>query len=65
MHTAHQDNAVLKAWLGEPSRRNIETLFPSASGGRLIADVLDKYVAVASQAIPSLRKKRVTRIAKT
>jgi site-specific recombinase XerD len=56
--------AVLKAWLGEPPRRNTETLFPNASGGRLSADsvqdLVDKHVAVASQAVPSLRKKRVT-----
>jgi site-specific recombinase XerD len=56
--------AVLKAWLGEPARRNTEMLFPNASGGRLssdsVQDLVDKHVAVASQAVPSLRKKRVT-----
>ena len=56
--------AVLKAWLRQPARRNAETLFPNATGGRLsadsVADLLAKHVALASQACPSLRKKRVT-----
>jgi len=56
--------AVLKAWVGEPARRNTEMLFPNASGGRLssdsVQDLVDKHVAVAGQAVPSLRKKRVT-----
>jgi len=56
--------AVLKAWLREPTRRNAETLFPSASGGRLIpdsvADLLTKHVTRACHACPSLRNKRVT-----
>jgi site-specific recombinase XerD len=57
-------SAVLKAWLKEPPRNNAETLFPSASGGRLspdsVADLLAKHVARACYACPSLRKKRVT-----
>jgi len=56
--------AVLKAWLGEPARRNTEMLFPNARGSRLSADsvedLLDKHVAVASRTCPSLCKKRVT-----
>lgn len=56
--------AVLKAWLGEPARRNTAMLFPNASGSRLSADsvedLLDKHVAVASRTCPSLCKKRVT-----
>lgn len=56
--------AVLKAWLREPARQNTEALFSNARGGRLSADsvedLVDKHVAVASQACPSLRKKRVT-----
>jgi site-specific recombinase XerD len=56
--------AVLNVWLREPARLNTEMLFPSANGGRLSADsvedLLDKHVAVASHACPSLRKKRVT-----
>ena len=56
--------AVLKAWLREPARHNAEMLFPNASGGRLspdsVADLLAKHVAVACQACPSLRGKRVT-----
>ncbi len=56
--------AVLKAWLREPTRRNAESLFPSASGGRLspdsVADLLAKHVTRACHACPSLRKKRVT-----
>ncbi len=56
--------AVLKAWLGEPARRNTAMLFPNASGSRLSADsvedLLDKHVAVAGRTCPSLCKKRVT-----
>jgi site-specific recombinase XerD len=56
--------AVLKAWLAEPARRETETLFPTARGGRLSADsvedLLDKHVAGASLTCLSLRKKRVT-----
>lgn len=56
--------AVLKAWLREPARHHAETLFPNAKGGRLspdsVADLLAKHVAIACQACPSLRKKRVT-----
>lgn len=56
--------AVLKAWLREPARHNAETLFPSASGGRLspdsVADLLAKQVAHAGDVCPSLHKKRVT-----
>jgi integrase/recombinase XerD len=56
--------AVLKSWLRESAKGNPEWLFPSARGGRLSADavqdLLAKYVAVAGQICPSLRKKRVT-----
>jgi site-specific recombinase XerD len=56
--------AVLKAWLGEPARRNTEMLFPNARGSRLSADsvedLLDKHVAVAGHTCPSLCSKRVT-----
>lgn len=56
--------ATLKAWLREPARHHAETLFPNAHGGRLsadsVADLLAKHVALARQACPSLRKKRVT-----
>lgn len=56
--------AVLKAWLREPARRNAQTLFPSASGGRLspdsVSDLLAKHVARAGHACPSLRQKHVT-----
>lgn len=56
--------AVLKAWLQEPARHDAEALFPNAHGGRLsadsVADLVAKHVAVACQACPSLRKKRVT-----
>lgn len=55
---------VLKTWLAEPSRHSTETLFPTAHGGRLspdsVKDLLDKHVALARQACPSLRGKRVT-----
>jgi len=56
--------AVLKAWLREPARHNSETLFPSASGGRLspdsVSDLLAKHLARAAHACPSIRQKHVT-----
>jgi site-specific recombinase XerD len=56
--------AVLKSWLREPVKGNMETLFPNATGGRLspdaVADLLAKHVAVASQTCPSLQQKHVT-----
>lgn len=55
---------VLKAWIREPPKHRTEVLFPTGCGGRLspdsVADLLAKYVAVASKACPSLRKKHVT-----
>ena len=59
-----QTAAVLKSWIGEPSIRNTETLFPNAQGRRLSADgvqyLLKKYIAIASQSCPSLSHKRVS-----
>jgi site-specific recombinase XerD len=56
--------AVLNAWLREPPKRNTETLFPNATGGRLssdsVADLLSKHVALACKSCPSHRKKHVT-----
>jgi integrase/recombinase XerD len=54
----------LKAWLREPTKGNSEMLFPNARGGHLSADgmqyILAKHLAVARQACPSLKCKRVT-----
>jgi len=59
-----QTTAVLKSWLQEPARGNSDVLFPNARGGRLSADgmqyILAKQFAVARQACPSLKRKRVT-----
>lgn len=59
-----QTVAVLHAWMREPARRQTETLFPNARGGRLSADgvhyLLAKHTAVARHACPSLAHKRVT-----
>ncbi len=56
--------AVLKTWLAEPTTRNTEIVFPTASGARLspdsVKDLVDKHVALARQTCPSLRTKRVT-----
>jgi site-specific recombinase XerD len=59
-----QSVAVLRSWLQEPVPGNSEMLFPNARGGRLSADgmayILAKHVAVARQACPSLKGKRIT-----
>jgi site-specific recombinase XerD len=59
-----QTAAVLKAWIKEPARPNSDALFPSARGGHLSSDALQrllkKYTALAAKECPSLRKKRVT-----
>lgn len=59
-----QTVAVLHAWMREPARRQTETLFPNARGGRLSPDgvhyLLAKHTAVARHACPSLAHKRVT-----
>jgi len=59
-----QTVAVLHAWMREPARRQTETLFPNARGGRLSADgvhyLMAKHTAVARHACPSLAHKRVT-----
>jgi len=59
-----QTVAVLKAWLLESAKSSPETLFPSARGGRLSADgvqrLLAKYTAAACKTCPSLQQKRVT-----
>ncbi len=56
--------AVLKAWLKEPTQEHRRPLFPSARGGRLSPDsvqaLLAKYVAAASEGCPSLATKRVS-----
>lgn len=59
-----QTVAVLQAWMRESARKQTDTLFPSARGGRLSADavqyLLAKHIAVARKACPSLQRKRVT-----
>jgi site-specific recombinase XerD len=59
-----QTVAVLKPWLQEPAKGNSEMLFPNARGGHLSADgmqyILAKHLAVAREACPSLKCKRVT-----
>jgi site-specific recombinase XerD len=55
---------VLKAWLREPVRGNADVLFPTVRGGRMSADAVQylvaKHTAVARNACPSLKDKRVT-----
>lgn len=59
-----QTVAVLKAWMLEPTKTSTQPLFPNARGDRLSADgvqyLVAKYVAVASEACPTLKTKRVT-----
>lgn len=56
--------SVMTAWLHEPVIVPGQPLFPNARGGRLSSHgvhyLLAKHVAVASQACPSLKRKRVT-----
>lgn len=56
--------AVLAAWLREPPLVAGQPLFPNARGGRLSAHgvhyLLAKHVAAASDACPSLKRKRVS-----
>ena len=56
--------AVLTAWLREPVKAERQPLFPNAQGGRLSAHgvkhLLAKHVAVAREACPSLKTKRVS-----
>jgi integrase len=56
--------ATLKTWLKEPVRGNTHALFPTVHGGRLSSDavqyLLAKYVVIAKQRWPSLRRKRVS-----
>jgi site-specific recombinase XerD len=56
--------AVLKAWLDETSAAEDGIVFPSARGGRLSADaverLLKKHLATASEGCASLKKKHIT-----
>ena len=56
--------AALRAWLEERNGSPESPVFPNRRGRRLshdgLAYVLDKHVAVAREACPSLKKKRVT-----
>jgi integrase/recombinase XerD len=56
--------SVLKSWMKEPRRQQSNFLFSSNSGGRLSADsvqyLLAKYVAIARDQCPSLKRKHVT-----
>jgi integrase/recombinase XerD len=59
-----QTAGVLKAWLKEPARGTANVLFPNVHGGWLSSDavqhLLAKYLAIAQQRCPTLKKKRVT-----
>ena len=59
-----QTAGVLKVWLKEPARGTTNMLFPNVHGGRLSSDAVQhlhaKYVALAQQRCPTLKKKRVT-----
>lgn len=59
-----QTGRALQAWLKEAGRLGSTKLFPNIHGGDLSADavqsLLSKHVATATQACPSLRRKRVT-----
>ena len=54
---------TLREWLREPSR-DAQALFPGIHGGRLSVDavqhLIGKYVAMASERMPSLRQKQVS-----
>ena len=56
--------SILTAWLQESKIENSEFVFPSSRGKRLSTDgvqyMLNKYVATAELACPSLKQKRVT-----
>lgn len=56
--------AVLEAWLDETGADQDGIVFPSMRGGRLSEDaverLLKKYLATASEACASLKKKRIT-----
>ena len=56
--------AVLKAWIKEQGKSESQILFPSTRGGPLSADgvqhMLARYIAIARQVCPTLRKKRVS-----
>ena len=56
--------AVLKAWLARHPGASADPLFPSARGGRLSADgvqrLVARHVATASRTCPSLKAKKVT-----
>ncbi len=56
--------SVMAAWLQEPSIVPGQPLFPNARGGRLSSHgvhyLLGKYVRAATEACPSLKRKRVT-----
>lgn len=59
-----QTAAVLQAWLKEPALGEGQVLFPNRRGGRLSNDgvqyLLAKHAAIAREACPSLRNKRVS-----
>lgn len=56
--------AALQAWLKEPARSGASALFPNMHGGRLSPDavqfLLAKYVKLAREQCPSLRRKRIS-----
>ena len=59
-----QTVAVLKAWLREPQKADTQPVFPNARGSRLSRDgvqyIVNKHIETASQACPSLNKKKIS-----
>lgn len=59
-----QATATLKAWIDESRNHNNQVLFPNSRGGQLSSDgvqyILEKHIATASKAVPSLKQKRVS-----
>ena len=55
---------VLKTWLKESIRGNLDLLFPNIHGGRMSADAVQhlvaKHVTVAQDRCPALKRKRVS-----
>lgn len=55
---------VLKTWLKEPTRGNLDLLFPNIHGGQMSADAVQhlvaKHAVAAQQRCPALKHKHVT-----
>lgn len=59
-----QTAKVIQFWIQEPTKNDLQTVFPNARGGRLSADgvqyILNNHTKTASQNCLSLKEKRVT-----